>query len=152
VTRPQGSARRYPRTARVNEVVRESLAEELERMSDPRLAMVTITGVDVARDLRNAKVYYAALGRQDEGVEKALRSATPHLRGVLGRQVRLKYLPDLEFLLDPAIEQGQRVEEIIRSIHAGRRAPDGDEGDRGEGDGDERAGDENDGDERAGDE
>lgn len=156
MTRPQGSARRYPRTARVNEVVRESLAEELERMSDPRLSMVTITGVDVARDLRNAKVYYAALGRQDEGVEKALRSATPHLRGVLGRQVRLKYLPDLEFLLDPAIEQGQRVEEIIRSIHAEQRAGGGDEGvgDEPVGDepvGDEPVGDESVGDERAGD-
>ena len=123
MTRPQGSARRYPRTARINEVVREVLAEELERMSDPRLEMVTITGVDVARDLRNAKVYYAALGRQDEGTEAALRSAAPHLRGVLGRQVRLKYLPSLEFHLDPAIEQGQRVEEILRSIRDEERAP-----------------------------
>jgi ribosome-binding factor A len=73
--------------------------------------------VDVTRDLRQAKVYYAALGRQDEGIEMALRKAAPHLRGVLGRQVRLKYLPELEFILDPAIEQGQRVEEILRSIH-----------------------------------
>lgn len=111
-----GSARRYPRTARINEVVREALAEELERMSDPRLSMVTVTGVDVTRDLRHAKVYYAALGRHDEEIETALRKAAPHLRGVLGRQVRLKYLPELEFVLDPAIEQGQRVEEILRTI------------------------------------
>lgn len=113
----QSRGRRYPRTARINEVVHEALAEELERMGDPRLSMVTVTGVAVTRDLRHAKVYYAALGRQDEGTEAALRKATPHLRGVLGHQVRLKYLPELEFVLDPAIEQGQRVEEILRSLN-----------------------------------
>ena len=127
MTRRGPSARRYPRTARINEVVREALAEELERMSDPRLAMVTVTGVDVTRDLRYAKVYYAALGRRDDEIEVALRKAAPHLRGVLGRQVRLKYLPELEFILDPAIEQGQRVEEILRSIHDDTRESDGDE-------------------------
>ena len=106
--------RRYPRMLRVNEVVREVLADELERMSDPRLGMVTITGVDVAADLRQATVYYAALGREDDANE-ALRSAAPHLRAVLGRQVRLKYLPRLDFSSIPAIEHGQRVEEIIRT-------------------------------------
>jgi len=120
VTRRSSQPRKYPRTARINEVVREALAEELERMSDPRLSMVTITGVDVTRDLRHAKVYYAALGRHDDEIEVALRKAAPHLRGVLGRQVRLKYLPELEFILDPAIEQGQRVEAILRTINQDR--------------------------------
>lgn len=115
----EGSARRYPRSARVNEVVRECLADELERMNDPRLTMVTITGVEVTPDLRHARVYYAALGRHVEEIEGALRSAGSHLRGVLGREVRLKYLPRLEFRLDPAIEQGQRVEDILRSLHEG---------------------------------
>ena len=111
------STRRYPRMLRVNEVVREALADELERMSDPRLAMVTITGVDVAADLRHATVYYAALGRENDDAEDGLRAAAPHLRAALGRQVRLKYLPRLEFRSDPAIETGQRVEEIIRHLH-----------------------------------
>jgi ribosome-binding factor A len=118
VSRPNHSARKYPRTARVNEVVREVLADELERMNDPRLSMVTVTGVDVARDLRLARVYYAALDRPDDEVVTALRAAAPHLRTVLGREVRLKYLPKLEFHRDPAIEQGQRVEDILRSLHA----------------------------------
>jgi ribosome-binding factor A len=109
--------RRYPRMLRVNEVVREALADELERLSDPRLALVTITGVDVAADLRHAAVYYAALGREDDETREALRAAAPHLRAALGRQVRLKYLPRLDFRPDPAIEQGQRVEEIIRNLH-----------------------------------
>ena len=111
------SQRRYPRTLRVNEVVREALADDLERLSDPRLEMVTITGVDVSPDLRHATVWYAALGRHDDAIADALRSAGPHLRATLGQQVRLKYLPELHFREDPAIETGQRVEEIIRDLH-----------------------------------
>jgi ribosome-binding factor A len=109
--------RRYPRTLRVNELVREALADELARMSDPRLELVTITGVNVSPDLRQATVYYSALGRGDDDTLAALRSAGPHLRAVLGRQVRLKYLPALAFREDPSIEQGQRVEQIIRDLH-----------------------------------
>jgi ribosome-binding factor A len=151
----RGSVRRYPRMARVNEVVREVIADELERLSDPRLGLVTVTGVDVSGDLRHATVYYSALdsgreqpkrsrrrGAQSAGARPvdepevdvtrtanaqaefkeqtgaALRSAAPHLRTELGRQVRMKYTPELTFREDPAIEQGQRVEAIIRSLHS----------------------------------
>lgn len=119
MTRRDHSPRRYPRSARVNEVVREVLADELERLSDPRLGFVTLTEVEVSTDLRNATVYYSVLGSGEahEHTAKALRSAGSHLRGVLGRQVRLKYLPRLAFEEDPAVAQGQRVEEVIRSLH-----------------------------------
>ena len=133
--------RRYPRTARVNEVVRETLGEELERLNDPRLGLVTITGVDVSADLRQATVYYSALGRQPgrgggvavqqapeqrESTRAALAAAAPHLRAELGRQVRLKYLPQLEFREDPSIDAGNRIDEILRDLHrsAGEPAPD----------------------------
>ena len=118
--------RRYPRTARVNEVVLETLAEEVERLSDPRLGFVTLTGVEVSPDLRHATVFYSVLGaeEQHEQTRVALRHAGGHLRGVLGREVRLKYLPELTFREDPAIVHGQRVEEIIRTLHR----PEGPEG------------------------
>ena len=127
-----GQERKYPRMARVNEVVRETLGDEIERLSDPRIGLVTITGVDVSADLRQATVYYSALGRsakrgagvvpdlapeQREATQAALRSAAPHLRAELGRQVRLKYLPELTFREDPAIASGERIEAIIRDIH-----------------------------------
>ena len=111
------SQRRYARTLRINEVVREALADDLERLSDPRLEMVTITGVDVSPDLHNATVWYTALGEHEGSTSDALRAAAPKLRATLGRQVRLKYLPLLQFREDPAIETGQRVEEIIRGLH-----------------------------------
>jgi ribosome-binding factor A len=119
VTVAEHAKRRYSRTLRVNEVVRECLADELERMSDPRLALVTITGVDVSPDLRHATVWYAALGRHEPELVSALSACAPHLRAVLGREVRLKYLPRLHFREDPAIETGARVEEIIRGLHRG---------------------------------
>lgn len=112
--------RRYPRIARVNELVKEVLADELERLYDPRLGFVTVTGVEVSADLRLATVYYSVLGPGEahEQSAEALRSATPHLRRTIGRQVRLKYLPDLVFTEDPAMAQGERVEQIIRQLHA----------------------------------
>lgn len=115
--------RRYPRTARVNEVVKEVLADELERLSDPRLGFVTVTGVEVSTDLRLATVYYSVLGPGEARKQsaEALRSATPHLRRTIGRQVRLKYLPDLVFTEDPAMAQAERVEQIIRQLHAQER-------------------------------
>ncbi|TMK65361.1 MAG: ribosome-binding factor A [Actinobacteria bacterium] len=127
--------RRFPRMLRVNELVHETLADELERMSDPRLELVTITGVDVSPDLRHATVYYApprlrptrrrrhepaqpADAPTRDSTQAALRAAAPHLRAALGRQVRMKYLPELRFREDPAIAQGERVDDIIRNLHA----------------------------------
>jgi ribosome-binding factor A len=109
----------------VNEVVREVIAEEVERLSDPRLELVTVTGVDVSGDLREATVYYSALGSSDEAAI-GLRSAASHLRAVLGREVRMKYLPRLSFCEDPGVVQGRRVDEIIRDLgREGRTDPGG---------------------------
>jgi ribosome-binding factor A len=119
------SAKRYPRTARVNEVMLEVLADELERMSDPRLELVTLTGVDVSRDLAHAKVYYSTLTATAAGssndvaadAASALTSAGSHLRGVVGRQMRIRQVPRLAFAVDPGIVSGQRIEDILREIH-----------------------------------
>jgi ribosome-binding factor A len=124
MARRQHGTRRYPRSARVNEVVREVLADTLERMSDPRLELVTVTGVDVNADLREATVYYSSLG-SSEDVAAALRSAAPHLRAVLGREIRLKYLPRLSFTEDPGVVQGRRVDELLRDLNRHDRPLDG---------------------------
>ena len=67
------STRRYPRMARVNEVVREAVADEIERLSDPRLGLVTVTGVEVSPDLRHATVYYSALATPGRTAAKGPR-------------------------------------------------------------------------------
>jgi ribosome-binding factor A len=130
------SARKYPRTARVNEVMLEVLADELERMGDPRLELVTLTGVDVSRDLAHAKVYYStmtatAVDNRDtipEDAATALVAAGSHLRGIVGRQMRIRQVPRLEFVVDPGIVSGQRIEDLLREIHH-REAGTGESGD-----------------------
>ena len=107
-----------PRMPRVNELLREVIAEEVRDLKDPAIGFVTITEVDTSPDLRNAHVYYTALGSEEEqaACAAALERATPHLRSRLGGQVRLKYTPALEFRVDPSLETGLRIDSILREI------------------------------------
>lgn len=111
--------RQYPRTARVNEILREVLADALERMEDldERLGLLTITAVECEPDLRHAVVYLSSL---DEGTATALSESRVRLQAAISSQVRLKRTPQLRFAADPAVEAGGRVEDILRSIHADR--------------------------------
>ena len=111
------SHRHYPRMARVNEVLREVLAEEIELVagSDSRLELVTVTAVSCEPDLRHATVLLASL---PEPARAALGEARTRLQAAVAHQVRLKRTPLLSFEADPAVAHGERVEEILRSIHA----------------------------------
>ena len=106
------------RMAKVNSTLREVLAEEIERMNDSRLEMVSVTGVDTAPNLRRAVVYIDVLGTEnhDDAVE-ALNGAAKRLQGVIGSQVRMKYTPALEFEMDPGIVGGERIDALLRSLH-----------------------------------
>jgi ribosome-binding factor A len=107
------------RTDRVGEEFREIVAEAILKLKDPRVGFVTVTGVKVTPDLRRAWVFYTAMGdeKAKASTRAALRSARPHLRAVIGRQVRLKYLPELEFEEDASIERGARIDELIADLH-----------------------------------
>lgn len=108
------------RMLRVNSTLREVLADEIERMSDTRLEMVSVTAVDTSPNLRNATVYVDVLGRDNtDDALAALRGAAHRLQSVIGSQVRLKYTPALEFAIDPGITGGERIDEILRDLHLG---------------------------------
>ena len=108
------------RSERVAEEFREILAEEIPRLKDPRIGFITVTRVEVSPDLRRASVFYSVLGqdRDHRRTRAGLRSAKPHLRAVLGHQVRLKYTPDLEFEEDVGLAQVERVTQLLREIGA----------------------------------
>lgn len=114
--RSRHTPRRYPRTARLNEALREVLAEELERVidDDPRLEMVTVTGIDTEPDLRHATVYYSSLG---EHTDDALAEQRHRLQSAIARQLRLKRTPQLSFILDPAVTNGRIIEDILRGLN-----------------------------------
>ena len=105
----------YPRSLRVNQVLRQVIAEELERLADAdeRFRMVTVTSVDTAADMRTATVYLATL---EAHASDALEERRPHLQRLIGAQVTLKRTPRLTFKADPAIAAGSRVEELLRGL------------------------------------
>ena len=113
---------RSPYLRKVNEALHQTIAVEVERLKDPGLGFVTITGVEASPDLRNARVYYSVLGdeAQHRETQAALLRASPRIRVVVGRQVRLKFLPELHFEPDAAIERGMRMEEILRRLREER--------------------------------
>ncbi len=115
-SRRRGPLRPYPRLARVNALVHEVLAEEIERLADAdeRLALVTITGVDCARDLRHAVVYLASLS---PGAATALGERRSALQARLASEARLRRTPALSFAVDPAILEGNRIEEALRKAN-----------------------------------
>ncbi|HLH29063.1 MAG TPA: 30S ribosome-binding factor RbfA [Acidimicrobiales bacterium] len=105
----------YPRAWRVNQVVRQVLAEEIERMADAdeRLRMLTVTAVEVTADLRRATVYLSSMSAE---AEASLAERRARLQSSVGRQVRLKRTPQLAFSVDPAVVAGDRVDEALRRI------------------------------------
>jgi ribosome-binding factor A len=104
---------------KVNELLREILAEEVTELKDPRIGFLTITGVDTAPNLRHATVFYSVLGDEEAMVAtgEALTRAHSRLQRAIARQARLKYTPVLEFEPDAAIEQGLRINEILHHLH-----------------------------------
>lgn len=103
---------------KVNESVREVVAGELAELTDPGIGFVTITGCDVAPDLRNATVYYSVMGTDEESEEtaEALHRAAPRLQATIGRSLRLKYTPRLHFEVDPSIDQGLRINRLLTEL------------------------------------
>lgn len=112
------SRARSSRMRKVDELLREVLADEVTLLKDPRIGFLTITAVDTAPDLRRATVFYSVLGSEEEAAAtaEALRHAAPRLQARIGRQVRLKFTPVLEFRVDPSIAYGSRIDQLLHEI------------------------------------
>jgi ribosome-binding factor A len=107
------------RIDRVEEACREELSEILQReVKDPRVGFVTIMEVKVTPDLRHAKVYVSIMGTEAD-VDNSLaglESAKGYLRSHLGKHLRLKFLPELEFVRERVAEEALRLNEIMRRV------------------------------------
>lgn len=103
---------------KVNELVREVVADAIRDLKDPRVGFVTVTGAVTSPDLRHAVVYYSALGSEDEQAAsaEALERAAPRLQAALGDQTRLRYTPKLVFRVDESIDRGLRITEILAEL------------------------------------
>ncbi|HVL65464.1 MAG TPA: 30S ribosome-binding factor RbfA [Actinomycetota bacterium] len=115
------------RIEKVQKLAKEVLGEAIQNLKDPRIGFVTVTHVRISADLRHGRVLVSVLGTDDEkaATMAGLRSATPHLRHEIGHQMRMKYTPELTFHLDEGAEVAERVEALLRKIHADEGETDG---------------------------
>ena len=128
--------REFPRTRRIGEQIRRELAELLRTaIRNPRMTMVSMTTVEVSRDLAHAKVYITLLGDPADRVEvvAGLNLAAPMLRHELSRRMHIRTVPRLEFLYDEVVERGARLSSLIAAAVAAdaARHRDGDSEDEG---------------------
>lgn len=120
---------RLYRKERLDELLRRELETIISfEMEDPRLANVTVTDVDVARDLQMARVYVALLDpdRREQDVLEGLERAKGYIRSQIAGRVQLRRLPDLVFRIDRSLSQAQRVDAILDVLEYSQP---GDEGD-----------------------
>lgn len=106
----------FPRTRRIGEQIRRELAELIRtELRDPRLALVSMTAVEVSRDLAHARIYVTLMGDPAERSERVaeLNQAAPLLRRELGRRMRIRTVPKLEFRYDEVVEHGARLSALI---------------------------------------
>jgi ribosome-binding factor A len=121
------------RADRVAEAIREEVATFLaEDVKDPRVVgLVTVTGVDVTRDLRQAKVFVSVMGTDTERAAtfEGLDSVAAHLRSRVGRALRLRLAPEIIFRHDESIARAARIENLLAQIKDVRPPGDGDSSD-----------------------
>lgn len=111
------------RPGRLGATLQQALGEILlSRPKDPRLAsagLVTVTSVEVSGDLRIATVYLTATSDDEAAWERLMEgfaSAAPYLRGEVGKRVSLRYVPELRFRRDEAVDRGRRMEALLRDL------------------------------------
>jgi ribosome-binding factor A len=128
----------YSRARVAGETVREHIARILlEEMADPRLDLLTVTGVEMSPDLRHADVFITTHGKERyEEVLAVLNAASGRIRSLLGAQMTLRYVPELHFRIDMSVDDAERIGDAIRAEREAGRG-DGGEAPPASGDGDD---------------
>ncbi|WP_374351705.1 30S ribosome-binding factor RbfA [Chitinimonas sp.] len=104
----------YSRSDRVAQQMQRELSELIRTIKDPRMgSLVTITDVEVTRDLSHAKIFYTLMSGEDEETWKTLNRSAGFLRNELGRRIKLFKMPDLHFHYDHSIEKGMSLDKLI---------------------------------------
>jgi ribosome-binding factor A len=114
------------RTRRINEAIKEIIGTALAQdLKDPRIGFVTLTGVETAPDLAHAKVFVSVYGKKVEkdATLEGLRAARPYLQRLIGDELKLKRIPMLEFVYDASVDQGMRIQALLKSSGADELGP-----------------------------
>ena len=125
------------RMRRINEALKEIIGTALtQEVKDPRIGFVTLTGVDAAADLSHAKVFVSVYGKQaqKDATLEGLRAARPYLQRLINEELTLKRTPTLEFVYDASVDQGMRIQALLKASGVDELGPGDDPGDRPEDD------------------
>jgi ribosome-binding factor A len=116
---------------RVNEAVRAVVAETIVGLNDPRIGLVTVTGVSVSPDLHDARVFISVFGSKKKQTKtmRALESARGLVQGSLARELSMKRTPQLTFEYDQTVEEGVRLTKLIDELAPETPSDDDDPGD-----------------------
>jgi ribosome-binding factor A len=108
----------YKRSQRVGDLLRQEVADIIMRkLKDPRIGFVTVTGVDLSDDLKIAKVYISCLKEEEKTVTvDILNSAKSFIRAEVGRRIRMKVLPTIEFRFDESLGYGDKIDRLLKEI------------------------------------
>ena len=114
----------YARTERLGEQLQREIAELIrDQLKDPRLGLVTVTAVEVSRDLSHAKVFVSELlDAKRAGTVKSLNSAAGFLRREIGKRLSIRMIPEIHFHYDESIEEGVRMDRLIHDAIESDRA------------------------------
>ena len=105
------------RLERVNEEIRKELAALLPTVKDPRVpALLSVTAVETAPDLKQAKVFVSAIDGAEQDILKGLKSSAGYLRGALAKRLKLRNTPELFFVMDSSIKEGLKINQILADI------------------------------------
>ena len=106
------------RAQRAGRLIQEEISKIIQReIKDPRIGLVTVTGVDITDNLRYAKVFITVFKEENkEKTLKGLEHAKGFIRREIGQRIKMRFTPEIEFEFDEAAERGARIEEVLRKI------------------------------------
>lgn len=113
------STANFKRADRVADLIRVEVSDIiLRQIKDPRIGMLTITGVKVTDDLRLARIFFVEMGKDTctPETKRALEQARSFMRRELGKRLRLRYVPEIIFMLDESFAYGSRIERLLAEI------------------------------------
>ncbi|SVD39706.1 uncharacterized protein METZ01_LOCUS392560 [marine metagenome] len=112
---------RFKRSERVQELLLEEISALIQKgVKDPRIGFTTVTNVDLSNNLKHAKVYVSVFGTKSEQQDtiEGLTRASGFIRNALGKKLYLRYVPELEFILDETAEHVAKINKIIHDLHS----------------------------------
>ena len=116
----------FKRAERVADVIKKEISDILlKEVSDPRIGHLTITGVKLSDDLRQAKIYFVQMG-QDKGsqeIQESLQKASGFLKKELGKRLSLRFTPQIHFIYDGSFEYGSRIDRLLEEVKKGEEEP-----------------------------